>query len=281
MAPKKVTKKGPAKTKKAPAKVQPVLSEESESEAAVFVAPAAKKSAANVKSSKKAAQPGSESEPEAVDDEEQDSEIIDEPSANSTRVQPSTVIDEDDEDADDESADLKAKNTPAASSTKNPSNVNQVRDDEEDEEEEDEPNRPPAKKKPKFKNAETTFPPGRLLRELKNGNYADRVQKSKRQTCQQNFLLSNLLSFLDAAVYMSAVLDYLVDEVFEGAKVVSDAAKKVRITPRHLMISVKRDDEINMLLKDVTFPSVGVMSKIHPVLLPKKTAPKRKASGAE
>ena len=61
---------------------------------------------------------------------------------------------------------------------------------------------------------------------------------------------------------MSAVLDYLVEEVFEGAKVVADAAGKVRITPRHLMMSVKHDSELNDLLKDVTFPSVGVLPSI-------------------
>ena len=80
---------------------------------------------------------------------------------------------------------------------------------------------------------------------------------------------------------MSAVLGYLVEEVFEGAKVAADAAGKIRITPRHLMMAVKHDSELNDLLKDVTLPSVGVLTSIHPVLLPKKTAPKRKAGGAE
>ena len=40
----------------------------------------------------------------------------------------------------------------------------------------------PAKKKPRFRNAETNFAPGRMFRELRAGNFADRVQKRERQT---------------------------------------------------------------------------------------------------
>lgn len=78
-----------------------------------------------------------------------------------------------------------------------------------------------------------------------------------------------------AAVYCTAVLEYLVAEVFELAGSITKNRKRKRITPRDLLFSFKRDIEINELLKNVTIPGGGVMPMIHPELLPKKSRKKQ------
>ncbi len=52
--------------------------------------------------------------------------------------------------------------------------------------------------------------------------------------------------------------------------------RKKRISPRHITMAIRKDDELNELLKDVTIAQGGVMPNIHPVLLPKITAEKNK-----
>lgn len=44
-----------------------------------------------------------------------------------------------------------------------------------------------------------------------------------------------------------------------------------RILPRHIMLAVGNDDELDKMLSGVTIPQGGVMPKIHAQLLPKKT----------
>lgn len=45
-----------------------------------------------------------------------------------------------------------------------------------------------------------------------------------------------------------------------------------RITPRHITLAVKNDDELNQFLGHVTISEGGVIPNIEKVLLPKKTA---------
>ena len=44
------------------------------------------------------------------------------------------------------------------------------------------------------------------------------------------------------------------------------------ITPRHIQLAVRNDEELNKLLGGVTIASGGVLPNIHAVLLPKKKA---------
>lgn len=97
------------------------------------------------------------------------------------------------------------------------------------------------------------FPVGRIHRYLRKGNYAQRIGSG-------------------APVYMAAVLEYLVAEILElGGNAATDDKKKKTISPRHLQLAVRNDEELNKLLSNVTIAAGGVLPHVHGVLLPKKT----------
>ena len=56
--------------------------------------------------------------------------------------------------------------------------------------------------------------------------------------------------------------------------------KKMRITPRHLQLAVRSDEELNKLLSDVTIAGGGVLPQVPTTLKPKKTG-KRKGGDDE
>ena len=103
------------------------------------------------------------------------------------------------------------------------------------------------------------FPVGRVGRFLKKGRYAQRVGSG-------------------APVYLAAVLEYLAAEVLELAGNAAKDNKKGRIIPRHVLLAVRNDEELGRLLAGVTIAHGGVLPKINPVLLPKKTAEKEPKS---
>ena len=91
-----------------------------------------------------------------------------------------------------------------------------------------------------------------------------------------NFCLGNYAERIGAGapVYLAAVLEYLTAEVLELAGNAARDNKKSRIIPRHLLLAVRNDEELNQLLSNVTFADSGVLPNIQAVLLPKKTASK-------
>ena len=106
------------------------------------------------------------------------------------------------------------------------------------------------------------FPVGRVHRHLRQGRYAERIGAG-------------------APVYLAAVLEYLAAEILELAGNAARDLKKTRITPRHLLLAIRNDEELNKLLADVTIASGGVLPNIHTVLLPKKGRSKKsKSSGS-
>ena len=95
------------------------------------------------------------------------------------------------------------------------------------------------------------FPVGRIHRFLKEGRYGDRIGSG-------------------APVYLAAVLEYLAAEILELAGNAARDNKRSRINPRHIQLAIRNDEELNMLLKDVSIAQGGVLPNIHAVLLPNK-----------
>ncbi|XP_053890385.1 core histone macro-H2A.2 isoform X2 [Malaclemys terrapin pileata] len=102
------------------------------------------------------------------------------------------------------------------------------------------------------------FPVGRMMRYLRKGTYKYRIG-------------------VGAPVYMAAVIEYLAAEILELAGNAARDNKKGRIAPRHILLAVANDEELNQLLKGVTIASGGVLPRIQPELLAKKRGAKGKS----
>ena len=119
-----------------------------------------------------------------------------------------------------------------------------------------------SKKKSMSARAGLQFPVGRIHRYLKKGDYAKRIGSG-------------------APVYLAAVMEYLTAEILELAGNAARDNKKMRIIPRHLLLAIRNDEELNQLLDGVTIAHGGVMPNIHSELLPKKSTRKYSAKSSE
>lgn len=101
------------------------------------------------------------------------------------------------------------------------------------------------------KRAGLTFPIGRIGRFVKKGRYSKRVSKN-------------------CPVFLTAIMEYLVAELIELGGNMAKAEKKRRIKPRHIMLAISDDQELQNMLGDITIKGAGVAGGIQNALLQKK-----------
>ena len=100
--------------------------------------------------------------------------------------------------------------------------------------------------KTRSKRAGIAFPVGRIHRRMKAG-------LARNQRCGTS-----------AAIYTAALMEYLTAEVLELAGNACTNLKSKRITPRHILLAIRGDEELDSVVR-ATISGGGVVPNIHRV----------------
>ena len=95
----------------------------------------------------------------------------------------------------------------------------------------------------------------RITHFCKNGRFAERIGAG-------------------TPIYLSAVLEYLTSEIVMLAAQEAKAEGTSRLKPRHIMLAIRKDPELNKYFGDGVFSEAGVLPSA-----PDKKAGKKKAKG--
>ncbi|XP_053682213.1 histone H2A-beta, sperm-like, partial [Sabethes cyaneus] len=107
------------------------------------------------------------------------------------------------------------------------------------------------KQQSRSKRADLKFPVARVHRQLRSGNYAERIGAG-------------------ASVYLTAVMQYVTSEILELAGNNALNSGKKRIIPRHVLLAIQLDAELKRVLTNVTIPQSGIVPQLQALInLPK------------
>jgi len=73
---------------------------------------------------------------------------------------------------------------------------------------------------------------------------------------------------ITAAVYAAAVLEYLSAEILELSGKCAKDLETIEITPRHIMLSIRNDEELDRITRRSIIPDCGMIPHIHSAILP-------------